>query len=106
MSEPIPGTFYRHYKGGLYYVMALAQHTERDTEFLVIYRHVGGNVYARPSDVWRSPAKVEGEPVARGGPARVMAVERFTALPPTFTLSPVLAAQPVPVTPSGRIDVV
>ena len=46
---------YRHFKGGKYKVIATAQHTETG-EKLVIYISlgVGGNVYARPIDMFLS----------------------------------------------------
>lgn len=53
-TDPIPGRMYRHYKGGLYVVEAIAEHTERE-ERLVIYRHTSGSVHARPVDEWNRP---------------------------------------------------
>jgi len=85
MSEPVIGKFYRHFKGGLYTVLFIGTHTESE-EVLVVYRHVSGNVYCRPIDSWRTPARVEGEPVARGGPPVAKQVERFTLLPDDFKL--------------------
>lgn len=43
-----PG-FYRHYKGGLYQVLGVAQHSET-LEQLVVYRACGGNkgLWVRP----------------------------------------------------------
>ena len=43
---------YRHYKGGLYKVISLAEHTETK-EKLVIYQSVSfGSIYARPLSQW------------------------------------------------------
>ena len=49
------GGTYRHFKGGKYKVINIAQHTETG-EKLVIYisAGVGGNVYARPIDMFLS----------------------------------------------------
>lgn len=75
-SDPIPGRFYRHYKGGLYIAHGVAIHTETGEE-LVIYRHVGGMLYARPLGNWREPST--------GGR------ERFALLPADFKLPPLPA---------------
>lgn len=45
------GGIYEHYKGGLYRVMDIATHTERE-ETLVIYRNADGEVFARPYDMF------------------------------------------------------
>lgn len=52
MNDSIPDdSLWRHYKGTLYKVLCLAQHTETG-ETLVIYRNIsGGN-----SQVWCRPA--------------------------------------------------
>lgn len=43
---------YRHYKGGLYKVISLANHSETG-EALVVYKSVGfGTVYVRPLSMW------------------------------------------------------
>lgn len=46
MSQAIIGKTYRHYKGNLYTVIAIAQHTETD-EPLVIYQD-SSHTWARP----------------------------------------------------------
>ena len=52
-----PGNKYRHYKGGEYIVLHLAQHTE-DDEILVIYQSIHhGSYYARPVSSWLEPVK-------------------------------------------------
>ena len=51
------GGMYRHFKGFVVHVLELAKHTETG-EKLVIYISVGvgGNVYARPIDMFLSEA--------------------------------------------------
>lgn len=52
MKYPTPGLLYRHYKGGLYKVLHLAKHTEKD-ETLVIYKSLHfGSYHARPLESW------------------------------------------------------
>jgi hypothetical protein len=49
---PIPGGIYKHYKGGLYQVLHLSKHTEKD-EILVNYKSLHfGSFYSRPLDSW------------------------------------------------------
>jgi len=51
---PLPGEKYRHYKGGTYEVISLAQHTETQ-EKMVVYKSINfGTVYVRPLDIWNS----------------------------------------------------
>ncbi len=48
----LPGV-YRHYKGNMYEVIAVARHSE-DLSPMVIYRALygEGDVWARPADMW------------------------------------------------------
>lgn len=50
---PKPLTRYRHYKGGVYEVIGIGQHSETE-EKLVIYQSVVGRrlLWARPLDMW------------------------------------------------------
>ena len=48
------GKVYKHFKGIIVKIIALAHHTERD-ELLVIYEHVENHtVWARPYDMFNS----------------------------------------------------
>lgn len=49
---PTPGSLWKHFKGTLYRVVAIAKHSET-LETLVIYRKDGGTeVWARPLAMW------------------------------------------------------
>lgn len=62
LPEPKPGQVYRHFKGGIYEVVCVAQHTERKKEKLVIYKPVvGSGFYARPLDIFLDLVVVPGE---------------------------------------------
>lgn len=50
-NHPSPGSTWRHYKGVLYTVLAVAEYTESG-ECLVIYQAAEGPVWARPMDLW------------------------------------------------------
>lgn len=52
MQEIIIGKLYRHYKGNVYRVIALAKHSETG-EDMVVYRSVkNGDVWVRPRPMW------------------------------------------------------
>ena len=53
-DRPIPqsGETYKHFKGGLVYVIGISKHTETMEE-LVIYVH-NGKIWARPYDMFIS----------------------------------------------------
>ena len=56
------GGLYRHFKGTLYRVIALARHTETDEELVVYQAEGGGTVYARPKAMFLSPVDKEKYP--------------------------------------------
>jgi hypothetical protein len=64
-----PGT-YKHYKGELFEVIGLGQHSET-LEELVIYRHAGEpikdfhDLWARPRDMFEGEVEIDGEMVKR-----------------------------------------
>lgn len=60
MSRLKPGR-YRHYKGGEYQVLDVAQHSETE-EFLVVYRALYGDcgLWVRPLDMFRGDVLVAG----------------------------------------------
>lgn len=55
----LAGQLYKHFKGGLYVVLAVAEHTESGEQF-VVYRSLEGEskIWARPEEMFLS--KVEG----------------------------------------------
>ncbi|MBE7703849.1 MAG: DUF1653 domain-containing protein [Cyanobacteria bacterium SIG28] len=52
MQEIIIGKTYKHYKGNLYKIIALAKHSET-TEDMVVYQSLeNGQVWVRPKYMW------------------------------------------------------
>lgn len=56
---PTINSYYRHYKGGLYRVDAIALHTETE-EQMVIYTNKFGDTFARPLTMWNE--RINGKP--------------------------------------------
>jgi hypothetical protein len=60
IQYPMPGERWKHYKGGVYEVITLANHSETK-EPLVIYKSISfGSVYARPLAIWHEPCMLNG----------------------------------------------
>ena len=76
MREIRQGQFYRHFKGGLYQVMAIATHSETK-EKMVVYQALYGDygIYVRPYDMFASEVDHEKYP-------QVKLVYRFTQVHP------------------------
>jgi hypothetical protein len=62
---PMPGERWQHYKGGIYEIITLANHSETQ-EAMVIYKSIPfGSVYARPLTMWQEICETEGGPAPR-----------------------------------------
>ena len=57
---------YKHYKGNVYEVLAIARHSET-LEDVVIYRDVNSpeKVWARPASMWNDEISLDGKTVKR-----------------------------------------
>jgi hypothetical protein len=56
---PKPGEKWQHYKGGLYEIVAMCNHTDTD-EVLVIYKSLSfGGFHARPYSEWHDKLWME-----------------------------------------------
>lgn len=52
MQEITVGKTYRHYKGNIYKIIALAKHSET-AENMIVYQSVkNGDIWVRPYDMW------------------------------------------------------
>ena len=52
MQEITIGKTYRHYKGNLYEIIALAKHSETLDEMIIYKSLKDGAVWARPKSMW------------------------------------------------------
>ena len=53
------GAIYKHYKGHIYKVLAMAKHSET-LEDMIVYEGAGGDVWCRPAHMWNE--LVNGKP--------------------------------------------
>lgn len=68
MSEIRVGGIYRHYKGKLYYVLALATHTEtleRVVVYVPLYEPETASVWVRPESMFLENVQVDGNSLPR-----------------------------------------
>ena len=60
MQDIIIGKTYRHYKGNVYKIIALAKHSET-TEEMIVYQSVkDGEIWVRPSYMWNEIVDANG----------------------------------------------
>jgi hypothetical protein len=57
----------RHFKGGVYTVIAVARHSETD-DWVVVYRSPGGKVWVRPVAMFTEKVDADGREVRRFTP--------------------------------------
>ena len=59
-NRPVPGAFYRHFKGNIYQVRTIAKHSESGEE-MVVYQALYGEkgCWVRPAAMWQEVVKRE-----------------------------------------------
>ena len=89
MREIRQGQFYRHFKGGLYQIMAIATHSETKKK-MVVYQALYGDygIYVRPYEMFASEVDHEKYP-------QVKQVYRFKQVYPEELVEDQVAEEPV-----------
>ena len=66
MQDEIKLALYRHYKGNVYKVLAIASHSETH-EDMVVYQAQSGEckIWVRPASMWNETVTLEGKTVKR-----------------------------------------
>lgn len=65
MQEITVGKIYKHYKGNVYKIIALAKHSET-CEDMIVYQNVDkGDIWTRPKLMWNEEVEVDGKKVLR-----------------------------------------
>lgn len=65
MQEITVGKIYKHYKGNVYKIIALAKHSET-CEDMIVYQNVDkGDIWTRPKSMWSEEVEVDGKKVLR-----------------------------------------
>lgn len=52
MQEITVGKIYKHYKGNIYKIIALAKHSETEEEMIVYQNIEKGDIWVRPKKMW------------------------------------------------------
>ena len=52
MQEISVGKIYKHYKGNVYKIVALAKHSETCEEMIVYQSTTNGDIWVRPKKMW------------------------------------------------------
>lgn len=67
-TPPLPGTTWRHFKGFVCVVVAIARHSET-LEWMVVYKKKdspeGENTWVRPLSMWEELVNVQGKQTPR-----------------------------------------
>lgn len=56
----VPGDVYRHFKGGVYTIVCVAQHTENGDALVVYTSQQNGKTYARPASMFEGLVHKDG----------------------------------------------
>ena len=54
MQEITIGKNYKHYKGTIYKIIALARHSETNEEMIIYQSKSTGDIWARPKEMWNN----------------------------------------------------
>ena len=65
MQEITVGKIYKHCKGNLYKIIALAKHSETGEDMIVYQNIEKGDIWTRPAYMWNESVNVNGENVLR-----------------------------------------
>ena len=57
MQKIETGKIYRHYKGNLYKIIALAKHSETNEDMIVYQNVEKGDIWVRPKSMWNETVK-------------------------------------------------
>ena len=52
MQEITVGKTYKHYKGNIYRIIALAKHSETEEDMVVYQNTLKGDIWVRPKSMW------------------------------------------------------
>lgn len=52
MQEISVGKVYKHYKGNIYKIIAIAKHSETEEEMIVYQSVKNGDIWVRPHSMW------------------------------------------------------
>ena len=60
MQEITIGKIYRHYKGNIYKIIALAKHSETVEDMVVYQSEKNGDIWVRPMKMWNEVVDEKG----------------------------------------------
>ena len=65
MQEITIGKIYKHYKGNLYKIIALAKHSESGEDMIVYQNIEKGDIWVRPKSMWNEVIELGRKKVLR-----------------------------------------